>query len=221
MKEEILGLEDDFANNEYFGTNVWTEEKYRVLSGNVPVLISAPHSVNQIRGEDVRDAEKYTGALTRYLCNATSSFGIFQIFTHADPNTDEENAYKNAVVNLVNAYNIKLLIDIHSSTFSDDTDIDVVTNKRQTLIGKDDLYTKLKQFGIMHGAKIDENNEPNKEKENEIIMVTSLICGIPAMRLVINNKKLDILNNEKNFYKVAKVIENFINDFSKNNVNNN
>lgn len=221
MKEEILGLEADFANNEYFGTNVWTEEKYRVLSGNVPVLISAPHSVNQIRGEDVRDAEKYTGALTRYLCNATSSFGIFQIFTHADPNTDEENAYKNAVVNLVNAYNIKLLIDIHSSTFSDDTDIDVVTNKRQTLIGKDDLYTKLKQFGIMHGAKIDENNEPNKEKENEIIMVTSLICGIPAMRLVINNRKLDILNNEKNFYKVAKVIENFINDFSKNNVNNN
>ena len=221
MKEEILGLEADFANNEYFGTNVWTEEKYRVLSGNVPVLISAPHSVNQIRGEDVRDAEKYTGALTRYLCNATSSFGIFQIFTHADPNTDEENAYKNAVVNLVNAYNIKLLIDIHSSTFSDDTDIDVVTNKRQTLIGKDDLYTKLKQFGIMHGAKIDENNEPNKEKENEIIMVTSLICGIPAMRLVINNKKLDILNNENNFYKVAKVIENFINDFSKNNVNNN
>ncbi len=221
MKEEILGLEADFANNEYFGTNVWTEEKYRVLSGNVPILISAPHSVNQIRGEDVRDAEKYTGALTRYLCNATSSFGIFQIFTHADPNTDEENAYKNAVVNLVNAYNIKLLIDIHSSTFSDDTDIDVVTNKRQTLIGKDDLYTKLKQFGIMHGAKIDENNEPNKEKENEIIMVTSLICGIPAMRLVINNKKLDILNNEKNFYKVAKVIENFINDFSKNNVNNN
>ena len=221
MKEEILGLEADFANNEYFGTNVWTEEKYRVLSGNVPVLISAPHSVNQIRGEDVRDAEKYTGALTRYLCNATSSFGIFQIFTHADPNTDEENAYKNAVVNLVNAYNIKLLIDIHSSTFSDDTDIDVVTNKRQTLIGKDDLYTKLKQFGIMHGAKIDENNEPNKEKENEIIMVTSLICGIPAMRLVINNKKLDILNNDKNFYKVAKIIENFINDFSKNNVNNN
>ena len=221
MKEEILGLEADFANNEYFGTNVWTEEKYRVLSGNVPVLISAPHSVNQIRGEDVRDAEKYTGALTRYLCNATSSFGIFQIFTHADPNTDEENAYKNAVVNLVNAYNIKLLIDIHSSTFSDDTDIDVVTNKRQTLIENNDLYTKLKQFGIMHGAKIDENNEPNKEKENEIIMVTSLICGIPAMRLVINNKKLDILNNEKNFYKVAKVIENFINDFSKNNVNNN
>ena len=50
MNDEIIALEADFAINEYFGTNVWTEEKYRVLSGNVPVLLSAPHSVNQIRG---------------------------------------------------------------------------------------------------------------------------------------------------------------------------
>lgn len=216
MKEEILGLEADFSNNEYFGTNVWTEEKYRVLSGNTHVLISAPHSVNQIRGDDVRDAERFTGALTRYLCNSTSSFGIFQIFTHADPNSDEENAYKNAVVNLVNAYNIKLLIDIHSSTFKDDTDIDIVTNLRQTLVGNDYLYDKVKQFGIMHGVKVDENNEPNENKENEIIMVTSLLCGVPTMRFVINNKKLNVEDNEKSFYKIAKVIEDFINDFNKN-----
>lgn len=220
MKEEILGLESDFANNEYFGTNVWTEEKYRVLSGNVPVLLSAPHSVNQIRGDDVRNAERFTGALTRYLCNATSSYGIFQIFTHADPNTDIENAYKNAVVNLVNAYNIKLLIDIHSSTFSDDADIDIVTNKRQTLRGNDNLYNKFEQIGIMHGIKVDENNEPNKGKENEIITVTSLICGIPTMRIVINNKRLNIYDNEKDFYKITRVIEDFINGFSNENVNN-
>ena len=30
MKEELISLEADFANNDYFGTNVWTEEKYRV-----------------------------------------------------------------------------------------------------------------------------------------------------------------------------------------------
>ena len=95
MKEEILGLEADFSNNEYFGTNVWTEEKYRVLSGNLPVLISAPHAVNQIRGDDVRDAERFTGALTRYLSNSTSSYAIFELFTHADPNSDEEHDYKN------------------------------------------------------------------------------------------------------------------------------
>ncbi|MGN1268998.1 MAG: hypothetical protein ACI4U0_05860 [Candidatus Aphodocola sp.] len=214
MKDEILGLEADFANNEYFGTNVWTEEKYRVLSGSVPVLLSAPHAVNQIRGEDVRDAEKYTGAFVRYLCNATSSFGIFQLFTHADPNNDEDHNYKNAVINLINAYNIKLLIDVHSSTFKDDTDIDIVTNSRQTLRGMDSLFDKLKLLGVKYNVKVDENNVPNKEKSNEIITVASLICGIPTMRIVINNKKLDILNSEESFNKILLVLEEFISYFN-------
>ena len=139
MKDEILGLESDFANNEYFGTNVWTEEKYRVLSGKIPVLLSAPHSVNQLRGDDVRSAEKYTGALTRYLSSSTSSYAIFQLFTHADPNMDVEHNYKNDIVNLIESYGIKLLIDIHSSNFSDDSDMDVVTNQKTTLCGFDDI----------------------------------------------------------------------------------
>ena len=214
MKDEILGLEADFANNEYFGTNVWTEEKYRVLSGSVPVLLSAPHAVNQIRGEDVRDAEKYTGAFVRYLCNATSSFGIFQLFTHADPNNDEDHNYKNAVINLINAYNIKLLIDIHSSTFKDDTDIDIVTNSRQTLRGMDSLFDKLKLLGVKYNVKVDENNVPNKEKSNEIITVASLICGIPTMRIVINNKKLDVLNDEESINKILLLMEEFISYFN-------
>lgn len=214
MKDEILGLEADFANNEYFGTNVWTEEKYRVLSGSVPVLLSAPHAVNQIRGEDVRDAEKYTGAFVRYLCNATSSFGIFQLFTHADPNNDEDHNYKNAVINLINAYNIKLLIDVHSSIFKDDTDIDIVTNSRQTLRGMDSLFDKLKLLGVKYNVKVDENNVPNKEKSNEIITVASLICGIPTMRIVINNKKLDVLNDEESINKILLLMEEFISYFN-------
>ncbi|MEE0699865.1 MAG: hypothetical protein U0M66_04695 [Bacilli bacterium] len=214
MRDEILGLEADFANNEYFGTNVWTEEKYRVLSGRVPVLLSAPHAVNQIRGEDVRDAEKYTGALVRYLSRATNSYAIFQLFTHADPNLDEDHNYKSAVVNLVEAYNIKLLIDVHSSTFKDDTDIDIVTNKRESLCGITSLVDKLKMLGIKYNVTIDENNAPNKKRENEIIGVTSLICGVPSMRIVINNKRLDIINDEVKFIKICKVFEEFITYFN-------
>lgn len=210
MRDEILGLEADFANNEYFGTNVWTEEKYRVLSGSLPVLLSAPHAVNQIRGDDVRDAEKFTGALTRYLSNATSSYSIFQLFTHSDPNSDEEHNYKNGIINLIEAYNIRLLVDIHSSTFKDDTDIDVVTNQRTTLCGMVDLPQKIKNIGKKYGISVDENNVPNKCPENEIIAVTSLICGIPSIRIVINNKKLDITNNEEGFKNICRTIEEFI-----------
>ena len=154
MKDEILSLESDFANNEYFGTNVWTEEKYRVLSGNTPVLISAPHSVNQLRGDDVRDAEKFTGSLARYLSSATGSYAIFQLFTHADPNFDSDHNYKNGIINLVEVNNIKLLIDIHSSTFKDDTDIDIVTDNRITLLGNSNIIDSLKEIAIKNNIKV-------------------------------------------------------------------
>lgn len=209
MKDEILGLEADFANNEYFGTNVWTEEKYRVLSGNIPVLISAPHSVNQLRGDDVREAEKYTGALARYLSYATGSFAIFQLFTHADPNFDSDHNYKNGIINLIEVNGIKLLIDIHSSTFKDDTDIDIVTDGRTTLLDKTNIIDDFKKIALKNNVKVDENNIPNKDNENEIISVVSLVCGIPSLRLVINNKKLS-LDNEKVFYNIVNTIRELI-----------
>lgn len=219
MKETILSLETDFSNNEYYGTNVWTEEKYRILSGNTPVLLSAPHSVNQIRGDDVRKAEKYTGSITRFLSNSTNSYAIFQLFTHADPNTDEIHNYKNAIINLIEAYNIKLLIDIHSSEFSDDTDIDIVTNKRKSLCNNESLIDKFKLLAIKHALKVDENNFPNKEMDREIISVVSLVCGVPCIRLIINSKKLDIENNEIQFKKIISLLEEFILFFDNHNVN--
>lgn len=210
MKNELIDLEKDFANNEYFGTNVWTEEKYRVLSGNTPVLISAPHSVNQFRDDDVRGAEKYTGAIARYLNKTTGSFSVFQIFTHADPNTDEEHNYKNGIINLINNYDIKALIDIHSSNFKNDADIDIVTNERLTLCGKYDIIDAIKELGNKYDLVVEENNVPNKEKENEIIFVTSLICGIPSIRIVINNNVLNIDENYEKFSKLIHLIEDLI-----------
>lgn len=215
MKEEIISLEADFSNNEYFGTNVWTEEKYRVLNGNIKVLLSAPHAVNQFRGDDIRDAEKYTGALVRLLSKNTGSYAIFQLFTHADPNNDEAHNYKNAIMNLIEAYKINLLIDIHSSNFKDDTDIDIVSNKRSSLCGNDYLINKFNDLALKYNLKIDENNFPNKEKESEIIGVASLICGIPSIRIVLNNNKIDIENNFSHFEKVYKFLEEFILSFDK------
>ena len=214
MKEELISLESDFANNEYFGTNVWTDEKYRVLSGSVPVLLSAPQSVNQSRGDDVRDAEKYTGALVRYLCSLTNSYGIFQLFTHSDPNNDMESAYKNGVINLINAFNIKLLIDIHSSTFSDNTDIDIVTNNKETLLNMTSLIDKLKELGSKYDVTFGEKNEPNKEKENEIIYTAAFISKTPSIRLVINNKRLDIEKSVESVEKIIKLLEEFISYFN-------
>lgn len=104
-------------------------------------------------------------------------------------------------------------MDFHSSTFKDDTDIDIVTNARETLLGMDNLYDKLKELGVKYNVKVDENNIPNKEKNNEIIAISS-ICNIPSIRIIINNKKIDVENNFETFENIVKLIEEFISYFN-------
>ena len=131
------------------------------------------------------------------------------MFTHADPNFDSDHNYKNGIINLIEVNGIKLLIDIHSSTFKDDTDIDIVTDGRTTLLDKTNIIDDFKKIALKNNVKVDENNIPNKYNENEIISVVSLVCGIPSLRLVINNKKLN-LDNEKVFYNIVNTIRELI-----------
>ena len=52
------------------------------------------------------------------------------------------------------------------------------------------------------------------EKENEIINVTSLICGIPAMRIVINNKRLETSDEDDSLENIISLMEEFISYFN-------
>ena len=92
--------------------------------------------------------------------------------------------------------------------------MDIVTNNRETLRGMDYLFDRLKELGVKYNIKIDENNVPNKEKENEIINVTSLICGIPSMRIVINNKRLETSDEDDSLENIISLMEEFISYFN-------
>lgn len=78
----------------------------------------------------------------------------------------------------------------------------------------DYLFDRLKELGVKYNIKIDENNVPNKEKENEIINVTSLICDIPAMRIVINNKRLETSDEDDSLENIINLMEEFISYFN-------
>ena len=49
------------------------------------------------------------------------------------------------------------------------------------------------------------------EKENEIIASTSLVCGIPSIRIVINNKNMVSPGDNMKFKKICAMLEEFIN----------
>ena len=77
------------------------------------------------------------------------------------------------------------------------------------MLDKTNIIDDFKKIALKNNVKVDENNIPNKDNENEIISVVSLVCGIPSLRLVINNKKLS-LDNEKVFYNIVNTIRELI-----------
>ena len=85
----------------------------------------------------------------------------------------------------------------------------------ESVLPKQSLYyQKFMVLNEINNIKIDENNVPNKEKENEIINVTSLICGIPAMRIVINNKRLETSDEDDSLENIISLMEEFISYFN-------
>ncbi len=112
---EIKALETLFSDNQYNGSG---SEAFIIEKGTIPVMISAPHAVNQYRDGKLKWADRYTGGIARYLHRATGCHLICScMFTKADPNYDPpgKNPYQDALRGYLNNNRVRLLIDLHGA----------------------------------------------------------------------------------------------------------
>ena len=90
---------------------------FRVIKGNLPILISAPHAVVQHRTGFLKEADSYTGAICEYVCKKTGAFGIIrEWYAIDDPNHNggpRSQAYRDEVADIIENNDIKVLIDLH------------------------------------------------------------------------------------------------------------
>lgn len=97
------------------------EEKtfVRVINGNIPVLLSAPHVFSHRRPSltmSYKWGENLTDEIVEGICTRTGAWGVIQSEeTPFDPNWHKlkENPYKWVVKDIVEKGNIKSFIDIH------------------------------------------------------------------------------------------------------------
>lgn len=96
------------------------DKEFEIISGKVPVLISAPHVYAHrrpsIRGV-LKQGEPRTGELVRDIVSVSGAYGIVSKSTMLDydPNYNqlENNPYKFAVRELFKEKKVRMLIDIH------------------------------------------------------------------------------------------------------------
>ncbi|MBQ7633107.1 MAG: hypothetical protein IJS88_03235 [Alphaproteobacteria bacterium] len=126
---QIKKAEQKFKENNYKGNSSCSclVEKY----GDLPILLSAPHAVKQIRNGKIKAHEFYTGAIVECLakqigCACITKQYLIENTTNDDPNTDNAYcSYKTAINQFLQAHKITLFVDIHGLSSNRDSIIDI------------------------------------------------------------------------------------------------
>ncbi len=100
----------------------------RIIKGNIPVLLSAPHVYSHRRPSltaSYKWGEKFTEEIVDGICVRTGAWGVIQSCeTSFDPNWHKlkENPYKSVINDIVEKEKINKFIDIHG--LNDEYDYD-------------------------------------------------------------------------------------------------
>lgn len=122
----IVKLEKQFARNDYRGGG---SVDFEIKEGEIPVMVSAPHSVKMLRNGAVKSADRLTGAIALLLHELTGCHLIYSTrFSEADPNyAVENNSYQATLADYVKSHNVQLVIDLHGAKSSREYALEIGT----------------------------------------------------------------------------------------------
>lgn len=113
----IAKLEKQFSRNDYKGGG---SDDFATIEGEIPVMISAPHSVKMLREGEEKGADKLTGAIALLLQEMTGCHLIYSTrYSESDPNyAVENNGYQAALADYVKSHDVQIVIDLHGAKSS-------------------------------------------------------------------------------------------------------
>lgn len=185
---------------------------YVIFKGNVPMLLSVPHSMYQIRIDNsLKLNEPYTKAIALYLNKYCKTYSIIKNKdTGIDSNQNNYDEYNVEMRRLIKENNIKLVFDIHGASKNKNFDIEFGTlnNLSADFSTIRELEESLKENGITNISY------------NEIFKGGAITQGVYALddveviQLEINGKYRDS-NNIESLEKLIKSLANFIEQYNE------
>jgi len=212
LAASAISIEDElFRVNGYRG--VEQALSYTVLTGEMPVLLSAPHAVKHFRraNDEPKEEDEFTGAIVRVLHGLTSCHVIYAARADLDANFYDDCPYKEGLSNLVRESGIKLVLDIHGAAAWRSFDIDVGTCKGAALLGRNDILPPLLDAFRRHGINgVFTDSVFSGCGQNTVTRFTSEVLGIPALQLEINKRFRDPENHPREFESLIKALEDYL-----------
>ena len=196
FKDEINELENLKFNDDYI-----------IKKGTIPILFTAPHTMQQIRDDgSIKLSEPYTKAIALYLNKYFNVNCMTKINdTGLDSNKDNRDEFKIELLRFIKDNNIKLVIDLHGSAKSRNFDIEFGT--LNNLSAGFSTIKELEEAFTENGISNIIYNDPFKGGA-----ITEYVYGlkdIDVIQIEINGKYRDYSNLEE-LERLIKFFENFI-----------
>jgi len=173
----------------------------KIMKGSIPILLSAPHAVMQVRNGIFKRCDGLTGGIVEYLKDSKDTFGITRVHNLLDDpnyyNYGVSLLYKQAIVKLINEYNIKYLLDIHGCSDNHDFSIDIGTNNGRNTNNSQDIDVLLEYFSSLGKVMID--NKFKASLSGNISRYVHEVTNIPCFQIEISsdlrfNKTDELIN---------------------------
>lgn len=227
--DKIIKYEKKFSCRKYNGRG---NKEFKIKEGNIPVMISAPHSINQFREGQLKYADMYTGGIALLLHEITGCHVIFSSKykgkdPNYDPNPNGENLYQTALKNYLDNHKISVLIDLHGASSKRDYSIeigtapvrdengDVIGDPDPSLNGKSFIYDLIRytfEFVFKDVAQPTEKKQIWKNQvfdagsQNTVTKYISSSTKVACAQLEING----IYRNPENIDEFSRLIEGLI-----------
>lgn len=208
-------IKKDFIiiNNKFDEYKTKNEKSFEYIEGKQKIILSAPHSVRQIRNNKIKGKDFCTGTIAILLQKAIGCYCIYKTKNcNDDANYDiENNIYKDKIIELIKNKKIKFLLDIHGAKDGQGFDIDVGTANYSNLNGKNKYIEDFIKIGEKYNLNITIDKVFKADTLHTVANTIAIKTKIPCMQIEIAKKYRDIeqFNN-------IKIILNFLEEYSKN-----
>ena len=167
---------------------------YVLIKGEVPVLITAPHTMQQVRKDgSIKQGETFTKAIALYLNEKCKISCLIKIKdTGEDSNRDNHDEFKTDLINFVKDNKVKLVIDLHGADHNRDFDVEFGTMNNLTA---DFSTIKELEEAFKHNGIVNiEHNNPFKG--GAITQYLYNCKDVEVIQLEINGRLRDVNNIE-------------------------
>lgn len=211
IREKIEEYEKIFSQNNYNG-DVSNKKSFVYKRGNIPIILSAGHCVNQTRLGKLKVADTYTGAIVCILQELTDCHILYKLNNDGVDvnydNVEEDNGYKDFLSGVIKNNNIILLIDVHGAARWREFDLEIGTSNGYTL-PQEKLNLIIEHFKS-YGIHIIANTIFPASYENTVTKSIKNLTNIETFQLEINKKYRDT-NDIESMILLIEALESLIN----------